>query len=228
MPLLQEELFVFFAELEANNTKEWFEANRDRYETFVRDPLLRFIEAFAEPLSRISRQFEAIAAVRGGSLFRIHRDTRFSKDKRPYKTAAGVQFRHRDGADAHAPGFYLHLGPGDIFAGVGLWGPDTQTLTKIRRRIVDEPERWMALTQEPAFAQRYDLARHGETLKTAPRGFDKNHPLVEDLKRKHFIAVASLTQAQVCRNDFARTLAGTYALGGPFMEFLTTAIGLEW
>ena len=113
-------LFDFMRELKANNERPWFEANKARYRAEVRDPMLDFIEAFAEPLAEISPHFRADPRPNGGSLFRIYRDTRFAKDKTPYKTNVGAHFRHEAGKDAHAPGFYLHLEPGMCFAGCGV------------------------------------------------------------------------------------------------------------
>ena len=102
-------LFKFLRELNKNNTREWFQANKDRYETDVRNPMLGFIADFAPYLEGLSPQFVAEPRRSGGSMFRIHRDTRFSKDKSPYKTHAAAQFGHARGKDVHAPGFYLHL-----------------------------------------------------------------------------------------------------------------------
>lgn len=227
MSYIRPELFAFFVDLKANNNREWFQANKRRYEVHVKEPLLGLIAAFTEPLARISTRFTAIPKM-GGSLFRIYRDIRFSKDKRPYKTAAGVHFRHEAGKSAHAPGFYLHLEPGEVFAGVGIWGPDSKTLTKIRQAIVDDPDRWEAITQDPAFADHYDLSHPSESLKRAPRGFDPDHPLVEDLKRKHFVGTVRFTEDEASADDFLEQLAQTYQRGAAYMEFLTTAIGLDW
>ena len=128
-------LFDFLRDLRENNDREWFQANKGRYLAEVRDPMLDFIGAFAAPLAEISPHFVADPRPNGGSLFRIYRDTRFSRDKTPYKTNAGAHFRHAAGKDAHAPGFYLHLEPGMCFAGCGVWRPDGPTVTKIREAI---------------------------------------------------------------------------------------------
>ena len=95
---------------------EQLKRNKDRYETEVREPLLKFIDAFGPRLAKISPQFVANPSKVGGSLFRIHRDTRFARDKSPYKTHVGVQFRHERAKDVHAPGFYLHIQPDGVFA----------------------------------------------------------------------------------------------------------------
>src|ERR687888_1974338 len=135
-------LFSFLADLRANNNREWFAANKDRYEEHLLEPALDFIEAFAPRLEKISPHFRADPRPSGGSLFRIYRDTRFSKDKTPYKTNVGIHFRHERAKDANAPGYYLHIGPGEVFAGGGIWHPDTEAATRIREAIAADPTRW--------------------------------------------------------------------------------------
>src|SRR5215831_17653281 len=116
-------LFSFLSDLRANNSREWFAANKERYEEELLEPALVFINAFAPRLEKISPHFRADARASGGSLFRIYRDTRFSKDKSPYKTNLGIHFRHERAKDAHAPGYYLHIGPGEVYAGGALQEP---------------------------------------------------------------------------------------------------------
>ncbi len=222
---LTPDLFQFFSDLEANNDREWFKANQARYEESVREPLLAFIQAFEEPLAAISPSMLAVAKKSGGSLFRIHRDTRFSKDKSPYKTAAGVQFRHEAGKDAHAPCFYLHLAPGDVFVGAGIWHPDGPALTAIRSRIDEAPKDWTK-ARDAVFAAGWEL--EGDTLKRHPRGFDADHPLVEDLKRKDFIAVRRLTQKDVLGRGFVERFEAHCREQVPLMRFLTDALGLPF
>ena len=141
------ELFSFLTDLRANNDREWFAANKDRYERDLLEPSLAFIEDFAPRLDKISPHFRADARPSGGSLFRIYRDTRFSKDKSPYKTNLGIHFRHERAKDAHAPGYYLHIGPGEVFAGGGIWHPGTEGATRIREAIVADSERWRRATR---------------------------------------------------------------------------------
>jgi uncharacterized protein (TIGR02453 family) len=145
-------------------------------------PALDFIEAFAPRLEKISPHFRADPRPSGGSLFRIYRDTRFSKDKSPYKTNLGIHFRHDRAKDAHAPGYYLHIGPGEVFAGGGVGHPDTDAAKRIREAIVADPERWKRATRRGAFAKRLELG--GDSLKRVPPWADADHPLAEDLKRK--------------------------------------------
>ncbi len=220
-PYFTPKTFTFLRDLTANNNRAWFQENKARYEEFVRDPAIRFIMHFAPLLQKISKEFRADPRPVGGSLFRIYRDTRFSKDKSPYKTYTGIQFRHSLGKDAHAPGFYLHLEPKQIFAGVGTWHPDSPTLAKIRDAIVADPSAWKRAVNAKAFKTTYDLA--GESLRRPPRGFEAEHPLIEDLKRKDFIGVAKIAQSTVTRANFPKTFAGLCRAGSPLVKFLCKA-----
>ena len=145
------ELFQFFRELKQNNRREWFLSNKQRYEEQVREPLQHFVTAFQQPLREISSHFRADPRPVGGSLFRIYRDVRFSPDKSPYKTHAGIQFRHEQGRDVHAPGFYLHLEPENVFAAAGIWHPDSSTLRQIREAIAAAPGAWLKAKSDPGF-----------------------------------------------------------------------------
>jgi uncharacterized protein (TIGR02453 family) len=216
-------LFRFLRELKANNTRDWFAENKSRYEDDVRGPALDFVVDVAPLLERISPCFVADPRPSGGSLFRIHRDTRFSKDKSPYKTYTGIQFRHELGRDAHAPGFYLHLEPKAVFVGAGIWHPDAPTLARIREAIADDPKSWSAATRVGA---RFELA--GESLKRAPAGYDPEHPLIDDLKRKDFICSARLSQTDVCARGFVDEFAGLCREASPLVRFLCAALGISY
>src|SRR2546423_4311299 len=177
-------LFSFLGELRDNNTREWFAENKARYVEHVQEPAIEFIAEFAPFLERISPNFRADARPVGGSLFRIYRDVRFSKDKTPYKTHVGIHFRHRSAGDAHAPGFYLHLEPGGVFAATGMWRPDAASARSVRNALAEDPRGWRRAAGG-AFGDRYHLI--GDALKRPPPGFEANHPLIEDLKRKDFV-----------------------------------------
>ncbi len=171
----------FLTDLGANNNREWFAENKGRFEAEVKAPLLNFISDFGPKLEGISEHFVADPRGNGGSMFRIYRDTRFSKDKTPYKTNAAAQFRHIAGKDVHAPGFYLHIEPTEVFAGCGIWRPDSTALKKIRDAICDDPAAWKKVINRKAFKDRFKLG--GASLKRPPRGYDPEHALIEDLKR---------------------------------------------
>jgi uncharacterized protein (TIGR02453 family) len=222
----QPELFRFLKDLKRNNRREWFVKNKTRYEEEVRDPFLSFIADFGPRLESISRRMVADPRPMGGSLFRIYRDTRFSPDKSPYKTAAGAHFRHETSKDVHAPGFYLHLEPGMVFGGCGIWRPDAPTQKKIRDAIVKDPARWKRAVTGTSFRRVWKL--DGETLSRQPRGYDPDHPLIEDLKRKDFTAGTPFTEKAVASPDFLARFSNACQASSPFMEFLCRALGLPW
>ena len=214
--------FAFLRDLARNNDRAWFEDNRGRYEAEVRGPAIAFIVDFAPRLKEISPQFRADPRKSGGSLFRIHRDTRFSKDKSPYKTSTGIQFRHQASKNAHAPGFYLHIDPAGSFAGVGTWRPDPATLRAIRDGIVDDPAAWDAAVRGD-FSRVFALG--GEALSRPPRGYDAGHDRVEDLKRKDFIGVADLSRDRITDPAFLDDFDGLCRAGAPFVRWLCGATG---
>ena len=215
-------LFRFLKDLKAHNDRGWFQANKARYEAEARDPVLRLIAAFSGPLAAISRHVEADARPSGGSLFRIYRDTRFSRDKSPYKTHLGVNFRHRaaEAGGVHGPGFYLHLEPGGCFGGGGLWHPGPEALFKVRQAIVARTAAWKKL--------RATLEIEGDTLARVPQGFDPGHPCAEDLKLKDFYAATAFTDAEVLAPDFPARLAGALTDAAPLVRFLCKALELPF
>lgn len=218
-----QDLFHFLEDLKANNTRDWFQANKNRYVHDVKEPAQAFIADFAPHLAKVSPHFRSDPRPVGGSLFRIYRDVRFSKDKSPYKTHAGLHFRHEAGKNAFTPGFYLHLEPRSCFAGVGLWHPDGPTLKKIRDRVAEHPEAWRKAVEGPAFASTYNV--EGDRLKRPPRGFDPDHELVEILKFKDFTGMSKLTQKQVIAGDFIEEFATLCEAGGSLVKFICEALG---
>lgn len=220
--------FAFLKDLDANNDREWFKANQARYESDVRQPALDFIEDFADRLLKISPHFVADPRKQGGSLFRIHRDTRFSKDKTPYKTHSGLHFRHvatKD--DVHAPGFYLHIEPGECFAGSGLWVPSTADALKIRTSIADDPAAWKKAAYGKRFTDTFELS-DGNKLQRPPKGFAPDHKYVEDLRRRDFTAGTRLTQKQVTSGGFLDEYAAMCTAASPFIQFLSSAVGVAF
>ncbi len=220
------ELFEFLRELKGNNNRDWFAANKERYQSTVRDPMLRLINDFAPRLKEISRHFVADPRPVGGSLFRIYRDVRFSKDKAPYKTHAAAQFRHKRGKDVHAPGFYLGLAPGEVHAGAGIWHPDSASLKTIRGALVERPRAWKSSIAGTDFRATFQL--EGDSLKRGPKGFDPEHPLIEDLKRKDFVAMARFEEADAVADDFLDRYVECCRVARPFVRYLTKALDLEF
>src|SRR6266566_1884232 len=136
------EFFKFLKSLSRNNNREWFQKNKPRYERYVLTPSLQFIKDAGKELRAVSPYLVADPRPFGGSLFRIYRDMRFSRDKSPYKTNVAMEFWHRRGGKKSYTGLYLHLSPGQCFVGAGIWHPDSPTLNRVRRAIVSRPEVW--------------------------------------------------------------------------------------
>ena len=215
----------FLKELDANNNREWFNANKSRYENDVLDVALHFIESMQGPLAAIAPHFTAVPTRIGGSLMRIYRDTRFSKNKLPYKTNIGIQFRHERAKDVHSPGYYVHIAPDEVFVGVGMWRPDTEPLRRIRERIAVRPGEWQRAIGSAAFRKHFSLG--GESLQRAPRGFDKEHPCIGDIRRTSFIAVRDMTVDDCLSPRFQRSVETSFRQATPFMEFLCAAVGVK-
>ncbi len=219
--------FGFFEELSANNKREWFEPNKARYKEDVVGPLTSFIEAMAPLLAKISEEYVADPRPNGGSMFRIYRDVRFSKDKRPYKEHGACQFRHRLGKDAHAPGYYVHLEPGRLFFGGGIWMPPSPQLKMIRTAIANDPTGWGKVKKNKRFKETFGGV-HGEGLKRPPRDFDPEHPHIEDIKRKSFFAMRETTADAANSPDFVKDVAATFRAATPMMKFINDAVGVPF
>jgi uncharacterized protein (TIGR02453 family) len=216
------DLFGFLMELRDNNDREWFAANKARYEETVRDPFLRFIADLEPLLHGVSPSIMADPRPTGGSLFRIHRDIRFSKDKSPYKTHVAARFPHvAVKRDVHAPGFYLHLEPGRCFMGAGMWRPDARALTRVRLAIVGRNKNWQSVLGSK-------LEVEGDKLARPPRGFDPDHPHIEYLKLKDFVASIPFSEKEICGPRFLFDFVAGCQRMVPLMKFLATSLELEW
>ena len=218
--------FTFLDELAANNNRVWFETNKARYESLVREPALDFIEAMEPALKRFAPSFRAEPRKVGGSLMRVFRDTRFSRDKTPYKTNIGIQFRHALGKDVHAPGFYVHIAPDECFFAVGCWHPESDALGKLRVLIAQKPEKWFAARNDKKFSAQWELS--GDSLSRPPRGFAADHPAIEDLKRKDFIALTPLTISEATGSGLVKLAEKRFAETVSLMKFLCEALQVPY
>ncbi|NLY00422.1 MAG: DUF2461 domain-containing protein [Rhodopirellula sp.] len=219
-------IFQFLEELADHNHRAWFQENKGRYEAEVLEPSLAFIRAFQPRLKKISAYFVAGDRRVGGSLMRVYRDTRFAKGASPYKTNVGIQFRHEFGRDVHAPGFYVHIASEECFLAVGIWRPDMASLTQIRQAIVERPDRWRRASNDRKFRSVFEL--EGGSLKSAPRGFPADHPLIEDLRRTDFLGLRALMEADVLEEDFSDRVAESFTASRPFMRFLCEALNVPF
>jgi uncharacterized protein (TIGR02453 family) len=216
----------FLKRLEKNNNRDWFREHKQDYEDLVRSPALDFIADMGDTIESLSPHFLAIPKKVGGSMMRPYRDVRFSRDKRPFKTNVGIQFRHFLAKDVHAPGFYLHIEPGYCFVGAGIWHPEAEPLARIRLAIHEQPEQWLKVSRGKAFARMFELS--GDALRRPPRGYRNDHPLIEDLKRKDFIAMVPLDESRVVTNALKTDVAKSFRTAVPFMEFLCKALEIPF
>jgi len=217
----------FMKEIATNNNREWFDLNRQRYEDEVRERAFDYIRSMAEPIGELSPHFIVAATKTRGSLMRVFRDTRFSKEKTPYKTNIGIQFRHVAGKDVHAPGFYLHIEPGNVFIAAGIWSPDNPTLHKVRTLIDEDPDGWKKVKRN-LINKKTGFEFHGESLKKAPKGFASDHPLLDDLRRKHYIAVKQLDKKVVLGASATKNTAALFKKVAPLVKYICDANDLKF
>lgn len=225
-PYFTSKTMTFLKNLAQNNERDWFNEHKQDYEDVIRTPALNFISDFADELMMISPHFQARPKKVGGSLMRIYRDVRFSKEKIPYKTNIGIQFRHERAKDVHSPGFYVHIEPGNCFIGAGIWRPDSDSLGSIRDWICEKESLWLEVTKDKRFNKHFSLS--GSTLIRPPRGYDKENPLIEDLKRKDFIAIAPVSNKFVLDKEFRDDVFSYFSEADSYMQFLCDALELRY
>lgn len=218
--------FDFLRALGRNNNRTWFNDHKNDYERHVREPYLQFITDLQTPLAKISTHYRADPKKSGGSLFRIYRDTRFANDKTPYKTWAAARFFHERRHEMPAPSFYMHIQPGDCFAGGGIWHPESPTLKKIRDFLYDNPATWKKATHGKKFRETFTF--WGETLTRPPRGYDASHELIDDLKRKNFAAGVEFNDAVATSSELMPTVVATFKQAAPMIDYLCAALELEF
>ena len=221
------DFFLFFKELKANNERPWFEENKQRFKDSVQAPMSAFIGVMAPRLKKITKNFVADPRPNGGSMFRIYRDVRFSRDKRPYKEHAACHFRHALAKDVHAPGFYMHFTDDEVFFGGGMWMPEPDALGKIRDAIVKKPAAWKAVKADKTFRKVFDDVE-GDALTRPPRGYDPEHPLIEDIKKKSFFAMHESGVKDATSPKLVDEVASVFSAASPLMKFLCNAQGVKF
>ena len=221
------ELIDFLRDLQANNNKAWFVVNKDRYEHYARDEMVKALIELQAELSVFAPQIEIIPKIMGGSIHRIHRDLRFSKDKTPYKTHLSAHLKHRQREKSRGLGFYIHIEPGGSIVAGGIWHLQPKDALTVRNRIVERPDRWAAATKSADFLKRYGEVS-GEQLKRVPKEFDSNHKFAADLRRKGFGGLAYLSDDQILEPDCIPLLLDYFKFTGPLMQFLAEAFDLPW
>ena len=223
---IQPKLFRFLKELKANNNRDWFTENKARYKSEVLEPAVELVAQLEKPLAKAAPMLAVTPKAHNGSIMRIYRDTRFSKDKTPYKTNVGISVRHQADDCIHAPGVYIHLDTKECFIGAGCWRPERSTLASIRQSIAEDSKAWKRARDNKAFRAKFEFT--GESLKTAPRDYPKDHPMIEDLRRIDFIAIAPLTRKELSSEDVVANLIDHIKKAKPLMRFLCDAIDVPY
>lgn len=220
----------FLRALKRNNRRPWFEAHREDYEVHVKQPLADLVVEMDTRLARIAP--EMVGEPRR-SIFRIHRDTRFSHDKKPYKTHAACWFFHADasskvGREAHGggAGLYFHLEPGASFVGGGCWMPPRPALQRFRAALADNARAFERIVLAPKLRARMGALSEESMLKRMPRGYAEDHPAARWLRYQSFTMGRPLTDAQVTSGRLTATLADDFARLTPLVRWLNGALGL--
>jgi uncharacterized protein (TIGR02453 family) len=219
------EAMDFLADLAANNERAWFQPRKGEYERLLLEPMRALVAALADRFETRSIPLHADPA---RSIFRIYRDTRFSKDKSPYKTNVGASFPwvDRPGGDpderAHGNGGYLHIAPGDSYVGGGMWMPEKARLDAFRRIVVDDPERVRAALEDPAMLAAFGPVHPHEMYKRVPPGYPPDHPLADYLRYKDVVFGRRLADDELHSPGLPDILADGFAAAMPVFRFLAT------
>lgn len=220
----------FLRALARNNRREWFEDNRNTYEREVKRPLQILVE---EVDARLGTLAPEIVGNPKRSVFRIHRDVRFSKDKSPYKTNAACWFRHRDAGHGvgtevvhGGAGMYFQIAPGDSMVAGGIWMPPSDALKVLRSKIADGHETLDAILHAKSFHAAFGAMSEESMLTRPPRGFDRDHAAAHLLRFKSFTVSRQLTEEELLSPELPDILARQYTLMLPFVRWLNSALGL--
>ncbi len=221
---------TFLRSLARNNKREWFEANRGRYESEVKHPLQVLVEEIDARLGEIAP--EMIGNPKR-SIFRIYRDVRFSKDKSPYKTNAAAWFYHRDAGHAvgtqavhGGAGFYFQIAPKECIVAGGIWMPPGAALKTLREAIAEDPDTLRSILKQSAFRRAFGTLSDEAVLKRTPRGFDPDHRAADLLRYKSFTVSRGLTEREVLSPRLPDIVAKHYTTMLPFVRWLNRVLGL--
>lgn len=219
--------FKFFRGLARNNSREWFHAHKADYEAHVREPFQLLLGDLQPALADVSEHYRSDPAKVSGSLFRIHRDTRFANDKSPYKTWQGAKLFHERSRQVEAPSYHIHIQPGGCFIGAGLWQPASDTLRRLRNFIVDNPASWKAAAHAPKLRKQFDF-RDNDKLVRPPRGFPTDFEFIEDLKHRSWVLWRPLKDEIVTGPNLLGAIEADLATLAPFVDYLCAGLDLEF
>jgi uncharacterized protein (TIGR02453 family) len=213
-------LLLFLRELEQNNNREWFHANKPRYDALHKG----YIEVVQQLINRIALFDPEIAGLEAKDcLFRIYRDIRFSPNKLPYKTHFGAYIAAQGGRNSERCGYYLHLEPGNCFLSGGLWMPQPKLLKMVRQDLYDHIDEFVSILEDPSFKALYP-ALEGETLKRMPAGYPSDFAYGEIIRHKDFCVSTAKPDAFFSQEDWLSQAAACYEKLLPFTRFLNYTV----
>ncbi|WP_113654466.1 DUF2461 domain-containing protein [Pedobacter namyangjuensis] len=218
--MLKKETFDFLNLIATNNNREWFATNKHLYEE-AKEDLFPFIAKLIKEFASIDPQYAADTEPKK-ALMRIYRDVRFSKNKDPYKLNYGIAFDVK-GYGPKTPSYYLHLQPGACFFGVGFWQPEAPVLKMIREEIDYNASEFLEVVNDKKFTDTFKLSTD-DSLKKAPKGYEIDHPQLEYLKLKSFIAVYNIPDKAFLKADIVDKLITAFRDIQPFVLFLRKAV----
>ncbi|MDG1761899.1 MAG: DUF2461 domain-containing protein [Flavobacteriaceae bacterium] len=213
MSRINPDVFTFYRELKENNTREWFEPQKSRFKALESE-----IKEYTEELKNNLNKTDEIELAK---IFRIYRDVRFSKNKTPFKTHFGISF-HRKKPQLRG-GYYLHIAPEDSFIATGFWNPEKEDLLRIRKEMeVDAAELRDVIADSKLKSYWGDI--EGEELKTAPKGFSKDHADIDLIRKKQFLFVKKFTDKEVLALDFQDQIIKHFEAIRPFFDYMTNIL----
>lgn len=219
--MIRSSTLQFLEDLSANNNREWFQQNKSRYQ-HAREDVIVFAQSAIKSLSAIDRSVPADLNPED-CVMRIYRDIRFSKDKTPYKTNFAIAISER-GKNFDGPGYYIHIAPGNSFIGGGAWYPEKEKLKAIRQEIDYNGDEFLEIIKSSDFTTHFgDLDMEGK-LRTAPKGYPSDHPMIEFLKLKSFVAARAISDEELQDKNLERNVTDTFAKLYPLIVFLRNAI----
>ena len=219
-PRFSVETLKFLRALKRNNRRDWFNAHRDEYERYVREPMTAVVDRLADDFRVFAPELVASPKV---SMYRIYRDTRFSENKTPYKTHVAAVFPTRGLLKHQGAGVYFHISPTEVWVGGGMYAPEPAQLYLVREHIAANVKQLRAIVESPGFRRQVGQLE-GEKLKRVPRGFAKDHDAAEYLKHRHFIAGAEFPAALAASPRFYRTLLSVFRQVLPLSRFLNAPL----
>ena len=215
----------FLRDLKTNNNRDWFLENKKRYEEFKKD-YHQLIQAFLEIMKPQDSNLELLEVK--NCKFRINRDIRFSKNKSPYKTHLGIWMNTNQGNN-NGPGYYIHIEKGGSFIAAGMYSPESDDLKKIRKEIAFFHEDLEAILKDKNFKKFYSGLERTESnsLKNGPKDFDKEHPAIEFLKLKSFVAIHKIADGALFNENFVKATAEKLIVLKPLLEFLNRGLSMD-